>query len=70
VAFTPDLSWTSIAQYDNVSDTFGLQSRFRWIMEPGDEIFIVYNQGFEASERRFRPILSAVTLKVGYTFRF
>jgi hypothetical protein len=69
-AFNPDLAWTTIAQYDNISDTLGIQSRVTWIIEPGDEIFLVYNQGFEASPRRFRPIISDVTFKVGYTFRF
>ena len=51
LAFTPDISWQTIAQYDNVSDRFGIQSRFKWIVEPGDEIFLVLNQGFEAVER-------------------
>jgi hypothetical protein len=69
-AFTPDLSWTSLAQYDNVSDTLGIQSRIRWIVEPGDEIWLIFNQGYEASHRRVRSILSDVTLKVGYTLRF
>ena len=69
-AFTPDLSWTTSAQYDNVSDTLGIQSRIRWIVEPGDEIWLVFNQGYEASHSHVRSIFSDVTFKIGYTFRF
>jgi hypothetical protein len=70
LAFTPDLSWTTLAQYDNGSDTLGIQSRVRWIIEPGDEIWLILNQGYEASSDSVRSILSDVTFKVGVTFRF
>ena len=37
IFFTPDISWNNFIQYDNVSDQVGINSRFRWIIEPGRE---------------------------------
>lgn len=67
---TPNLSWTTAVQYDNVSDALGLNSRIRWIVQPGNEIFLVFNQAYEASADTIHPILSRATLKARYTFRF
>ncbi|MEE8556907.1 MAG: DUF5916 domain-containing protein [Myxococcota bacterium] len=69
-SFTPDLSWTTLTQYDNVSDTLGIQSRIRWIVEPGDDLWLIVNQGYLASKDHLSPTLSDFTFKVGYTFRF
>ena len=67
---TPDLSWTTAVQYDNVSDTLGMNSRIRWIVQPGNELFLVFNQTYEASAESVHPILSRATFKFRYTFRF
>ncbi len=70
VQFSPELSWTNTVQYDNVSDTAGLNSRIRWEVEPGQEVFIVFNQGFDVDDQEFQSIRSGLTIKVGLTFRF
>jgi hypothetical protein len=70
LAFTPDISWESIAQYDNVSDSFGIQSRFRWIVDPGDEILLVLEQGFRADANTLRPLRTDLTFRISYTLRF
>ncbi|HGY92191.1 MAG TPA: hypothetical protein ENK43_13560 [Planctomycetes bacterium] len=70
IFFTPDISWNNFIQYDNVSDQVGINSRFRWIIEPGREVFFVVNQGFEVTRSRFESTSTAVTVKVGWTFRF
>jgi hypothetical protein len=71
VFFTPDLSWQTFAQYDNVSDTFGINSRVRWIIEPGREIFFVVNHGFTIDDDdRIRSGATEITTKLGWTFRF
>ena len=67
---TPNLSWTTALQYDNVSDTLGLSSRIRWIVEPGNEIFLVFNESYEANAEGIHPTFSQATFKVRYTFRF
>ena len=46
LSFTPDLSWNTIVQYDNVSSEVGLNSRIRWTYRPGSDLFLVANQGW------------------------
>ena len=70
LAFTPDLSWNSIVQYDNLSGEMGLNSRLRWTYRPGCDLFVVVNQGWGFDEWRFKPLNTELTVKVGATFRF
>jgi hypothetical protein len=48
--FTPELSWVTIVQFDNVSDSMGINSRLRWIIEDGRELFLVVNQDFDTRD--------------------
>ena len=71
LAFTPSLSWNTVAQYDNVSETVGLNSRLKWIVRPGSQVFLVFNYGFDAEEHRgFQTIGTEITSKVVWSFRF
>lgn len=70
IAFTPRLFWNTVVQYDNVSETVGLNSRIRWIVQPGSDIFLVFNRGFAVEDGRFQTLNSEVAAKVGWTFRF
>jgi hypothetical protein len=70
VFLTPDLSWTTFAQYDNVSRSMGMNSKVRWIFEPGSELFVVVNQGFDVDGSDFRSTFTELTSKIGWTFRF
>ncbi|MCA9320820.1 MAG: carbohydrate binding family 9 domain-containing protein [Planctomycetes bacterium] len=70
VYFTPLISWTTLVQYDNVSDLAGINSRLRWIFEPGRELFFVVNQGFLLADHDFRSSSTEITAKLGWTFRF
>ncbi len=67
---TPDLSWITIVQYDNVSDSVGLQSRIRWIVTEGREIFLVFNQGLDTRDGDIDVARTEPLAKVGWTFRF
>ncbi|MHC4378873.1 MAG: carbohydrate binding family 9 domain-containing protein, partial [Planctomycetota bacterium] len=51
--FTPQLSWSNLLQYDNQSENLGLNSRVRWIIEPGKELFAVVNQSWVADSNNF-----------------
>jgi len=70
INFTPDLSWSNFIQYDNVSDTAGLNSRLKWTIRPGSDFFIVLNQGFTVTGDTLSLEETAVTTKIGWTFRF
>lgn len=67
--FTPDISWITLVQFDNVADSIGINSRFRWIIEDGREFFLVLNQGFDTSDG-VRAGRSEPLVKLQWTFRF
>jgi len=70
LSFTPDLSWNTIVQYDNLSSEVGLNSRVRWTYRTGSDLFLVANQGWNFDAWRFQRLTSELVLKVGATFRF
>ena len=70
LALNPDLSWANFVQYDTVSEVLGLNSRLRWIVEPGNEVFLVYNHNWRGSGGDLQPILREGRIKVRYTYRF
>jgi hypothetical protein len=57
-------------QYDNVSRVVGLNTRFRWIIRPGSDLFLVYNHNMERLDDRFNALQRGATSKVTYTHRF
>jgi hypothetical protein len=72
-AVSPFLSFSNLIQYDNQSRNLGWQSRIRWILRPGNDVFLVFNQGWiedPAHNYRFRKQDSKVSAKLQYTFRF
>jgi hypothetical protein len=70
IAFSPRLAWNSLIQYDNLSDTLGVNTRLRWIVRPGSDIFLELNRGFDVEDGRFQALSTEITSKVGWTFRF
>ena len=69
VLFTPDISWITLVQFDNVSDSIGINSRLRWIIEDGREVFLVLNQGLDTSHG-IEAGRTAPLIKLQWTFRF
>lgn len=71
INLSPNLSWATIIQYDSESRLLGAQSRFRWILRPGNDLFLVINRGWLKSEDgEFLPRFERGTAKLQYTFRF
>jgi hypothetical protein len=62
----------NLLQYDNVSETAGVNVRLHWIPVAGKEMYFVVNQGLEDLDRDndFRTARTDMTLKATYTFRF
>jgi hypothetical protein len=74
-AASPSLSFSNLIQYDNRSRNLGWQSRMRWTLQPGNDLFIAFNQGWVQEEQpnqslRFRAEDSRVSAKFQYSYRF
>ncbi len=69
---SPDLVLRNLLQYDTESRELGLQSRLRWILEPGKELFLVLLAGWRRPEGRrvLQPLDTEVVMKFFMTFRF
>lgn len=70
VQFSPELSWNTTVQWDNRSDQAGLNSRVRYEFRPGQEVFLVYNEGFDVEDGAWDALGGEITLKLGLTMRF
>lgn len=51
ITFSTRVFWDTVAQYDNITDSVGINSRLRWELEPGNELFLVFNHGYNAERR-------------------
>jgi hypothetical protein len=70
-AFNPAITVSSFLQYDTDSRNLGVQSRLRWMVRPGNELFFVVNHAWQYTTLdRFEAIVSNVRAKLNYTFRF
>ncbi len=73
-AVSPSLSLSNLVQYDNRSRNLGWQSRVRWTLQPGNDLFFAFNQGWIQEDGggtlRFRPQDSKTSAKFQYSFRF
>lgn len=68
---SPRLALNTLVQWDTVSKNVGLNSRIRWIVKPGCDVFLVLNKGLEyRDDRSFKSLQSDLTTKVGWTFRY
>lgn len=60
----------NLFQYDDVSRVAGLNTRFRWILRPGNDVFFVLNLGRLHDELdRWVSAYERVTSKLQYTWR-
>ena len=75
-AVSPSLSFSNLIQYDNRSRNLGWQSRMRWTLQPGSDLFFAFNQGWVQEEdqvdrrRSFRAQDSKISSKIQYSIRF
>jgi hypothetical protein len=73
---SPWVSLNGNVQYDDVSELLGLFAKLRWIVRPGNDVFLVYTHNWERSftndilDRRFSTISRGGSVKVNYTYRF
>lgn len=70
--FSPWVSWVNNIQYDTQSALLGWQSRFRWILKPGSDLYFVYTHNWvdDPLQNRFNTLDRRAASKVLYTHRF
>jgi hypothetical protein len=67
---TTNITWSNTIQYDTDSRILGFQSRFRWILRPGNDIFFVIGRGrYREFDGNYRPSFDSGSAKLQYTFR-
>ncbi len=69
---SPFVGITNNVQYDTQSALVGWQSRFRWILTPGNDLYVVYTHNWrdDPLENRFATLDRRLASKVLYTYRF
>lgn len=72
ISFNAKLSLVTLAQYDNLSDDIGINSRLRYNLSAGQDIWFVVNHNMvrDPLENRFRSTQSLAVAKIRYTFRY
>jgi hypothetical protein len=70
--FSPWMSLVNNVQYDSVSRIVGWQSRFRWILRPGNDVYFVYTHNWQddPTAQRLFTLDRRAASKIVYTHRF
>jgi hypothetical protein len=73
-AWNPNLVLTSFIQYDTASQNVGANTRFRWTIKPGNDVFVVWNRSWQqivpSPYLRLVPESDLIAVKLRWTFRF
>ena len=72
-AFNPNLVLASFFQYDSETEKLGMNARLRWTIQPGRDLFVVWNRGWkhpvsEGSPYFLAPEVDQFILKLRWTF--
>jgi Domain of unknown function (DUF5916) len=70
--FSPFIALVNNIQYDTQSAVLGWQSRFRWILTPGNDLYVVYTHNWldDPVLNRFATLDKRAASKILYTYRF
>ncbi len=70
--FSPWIAWVNNIQYDTQSAVIGWQSRFRWILTPGNDFYLVYTHNWldDPLQHRIYTLDRRAASKILYTHRF
>jgi hypothetical protein len=72
ISFNSRLSLVTLAQYDNISEDLGINSRLRYNLSAGQDIWFVINHNMlrDPLDDRFRSTQTVAAAKIRYTFRY
>ena len=70
--FSPFVALSNTLQYDTQSGVLGGQSRLRWILTPGSDVYVVYTHNWQEDQLldRFATLDNRLASKILYTYRF
>ncbi|MBI4914904.1 MAG: carbohydrate binding family 9 domain-containing protein [Acidobacteria bacterium] len=73
-SFNPDLVLSGYGQYDSESEEVGLNTRLRWTITPGTDLFVVWNRGWQrpvpvSGWSRLETLGDQAVVKLRYTWR-
>jgi len=73
-AWNPNLVLSTFIQYDTESQNVGTNTRLRWTIKPGNDLFIVWNRGWQQlilspNETSIVPQSDVIAIKLRWTFR-
>ncbi len=73
-AWNPNIVFTSFIQYDSESHNLGTNTRLRWTIRPGNDLFIVWNRSWQRlivsrDDLNLIPDAELVAVKLRWTFR-
>lgn len=69
-SFSPNISARSLVQWNSQSERFSANFRFNYIIRPGSDLFIVYNERRDSNTGGFPgdPMDRAIVVKLAYLF--
>jgi len=67
--FNPDFQILNFIQYDNITQSLGLNMRLRWTYRSIFDVFLVYNRNWIETQGRFHGNQDQIFLKVQYSWR-
>lgn len=76
---SPWVALTGQVQYDDQSEIVGIFTRLRWIVKPGNDVFLVFTQNWRRepldmldpnSRYEYNTLSRGAAVKVNYTYRF
>lgn len=70
VSISPQLIWHNLAQYDDISDSIGWNSRLERGFRPGGFVYLVFNRGSSSVGGHYRVRESVAVVKISVAFRF
>lgn len=73
ISFNAKMSLVTLVQYDNISDDIGINTRLRYNLSAGQDIWFVINHNMvrdRGIDDRFHSTQSVAVAKIRYTFRY
>jgi hypothetical protein len=66
----PFISVSNNVQFDSLSRILGWQSRFRWIVQPGNDIYVVWLNNWQDTGPQLTTLDRSAAVKAVYTYGF